>query len=49
LVARARPAYPEELFDDLMRLAGLSQGSQVVETGQAQVKQRRTWRVGDWR
>ena len=28
-----RPGYPEELFDDLERLAGLRPGSRVLELG----------------
>jgi SAM-dependent methyltransferase len=30
---RARPAYPEELFDDLVRLAGLQPGAHLLELG----------------
>ncbi len=33
LYDRARPGYPEELFDDLARLAGLRPGSRVLELG----------------
>ncbi len=33
LYDRARPTYPAELFDDLAELAGLSQGSRVLEIG----------------
>jgi SAM-dependent methyltransferase len=41
LYDRARPGYPDELFDDLAALAGLQRGSRVLElgcgTGQATV------------
>jgi SAM-dependent methyltransferase len=30
---RARPGYPDELFDDLAELAGLGEGSRVLEVG----------------
>lgn len=30
---RARPSYPERLFDDLVRIAGLAQGDSVLEAG----------------
>jgi SAM-dependent methyltransferase len=30
---RARPAYPEQLFDDLVRLTGLAAGSELLEVG----------------
>ena len=30
---RARPEYPEELFDDLVALAGLTPGDRLVEVG----------------
>src|SRR6058998_222796 len=30
---RARPSYPAEVFDDLAELAGLREGSRVVEIG----------------
>jgi SAM-dependent methyltransferase len=33
LYQRARPSYPAELFDDLADLAGLSEGSRVLEIG----------------
>jgi SAM-dependent methyltransferase len=33
LYDRARPTYPEELFDDLVELAGLRPGSRVLEVG----------------
>jgi len=33
LYDRARPTYPDELFDDLVRIAGLEPGSRVVEVG----------------
>jgi SAM-dependent methyltransferase len=33
LYDRARPGYPEELFDDLVALAGLRAGSRVLEIG----------------
>jgi len=33
LYERARPTYPEELFDDLADLAGLGEGSRVLEVG----------------
>jgi SAM-dependent methyltransferase len=33
LYQRARPSYPEELFDDLAALAGLHEGSSVLEVG----------------
>jgi SAM-dependent methyltransferase len=33
LYDRVRPGYPEELFDDLERLAGLRPGSRVLELG----------------
>jgi SAM-dependent methyltransferase len=33
LYDRARPTYPDELFDDLVELAGLQPGSRVVEVG----------------
>lgn len=33
LYDRARPGYPEALFDDLARLAGLRPGSRVLEVG----------------
>lgn len=33
LYDRARPDYPEELFDDLIELAGLDQGAHVLEIG----------------
>ena len=33
LYDRARPSYPEELFDDLAALAGLRQGARILEIG----------------
>jgi SAM-dependent methyltransferase len=33
LYERARPAYPDELFDDLIAVTGLEPGSRVVEIG----------------
>ncbi|HYX84607.1 MAG TPA: methyltransferase domain-containing protein, partial [Gaiellales bacterium] len=30
---RARPEYPEALFDELMRLSGLAAGDRVLEVG----------------
>jgi SAM-dependent methyltransferase len=33
LYDRARPTYPEELFDDLQQMAGLRPGSRVLEIG----------------
>jgi SAM-dependent methyltransferase len=33
LYDRARPGYPDELFDDLAVLAGLAEGSRVLEVG----------------
>lgn len=33
LYDRARPGYPDELFDDLMALAGLEPGDRVLEVG----------------
>jgi SAM-dependent methyltransferase len=33
LYDRARPVYPDSLFDDLVELAGLADGSRVVEIG----------------
>jgi SAM-dependent methyltransferase len=33
LYDRARPSYPDELFDDMVALAGLSRGSRVLEVG----------------
>src|SRR4051812_4997557 len=33
LYDRARPAYPEELFDDLGALAGLREGARLLEIG----------------
>ncbi len=33
LYERARPAYPEELFDDVAALTGLSEGARVLEIG----------------
>jgi SAM-dependent methyltransferase len=33
LYERARPTYPDELFDDLAALTGLGEGSRVVEVG----------------
>jgi 16S rRNA A1518/A1519 N6-dimethyltransferase RsmA/KsgA/DIM1 with predicted DNA glycosylase/AP lyase activity len=33
LYERARPSYPDELFDDLVELAGLKARSRVVEIG----------------
>ena len=33
LYDRARPTYPEELFEDLAALAGLGEGARVLEIG----------------
>ena len=33
LYDRARPGYPERLYDDLFALSGLSPGDRVVEIG----------------
>jgi SAM-dependent methyltransferase len=33
LYERARPTYPDELFDDLVEIAGLQPGSRIVEVG----------------
>lgn len=35
LYQQARPDYPEELYDELVRLAGLAPGAQLLEIGPA--------------
>ena len=46
LYQQARPDYPDELYETLLRVTGLKSGARVLEIGCRQAKRRFLWPIG---